>query len=141
MGLFRGKPKLSPVETPEEAAATRLGAGGGEREVEVVVPAGVHGRNYPDALRVLDLEQLGAGDGSRRVDVVLVATAAGSVEVKAHGYVLGTVPENRLMVTAKAMASVPADVVRVRAKLWRSAKDRTYGVRVFLPWGLKPAGE
>lgn len=138
MGIFSRKPKPTPVETPEEAAAPQLNAHG-NREVEVVVPAGVHGRNYPAALRALDLDQLGAGDGSMRVDVVLVATVAGGIDVKSHGYVLGAIPESRLIVTAKAMASEPADVVRVRAKLWRSAKDRTYGVRVYLPWGLKPS--
>ncbi|HUX71297.1 MAG TPA: hypothetical protein VMV41_12345 [Cellulomonadaceae bacterium] len=124
----------------EDLDAPMLKTSGGGREVEIVVPAGSSGRNYPDVLRALGLGQLAPGEGSVRVDVVLVKRGE-TITVKSAGRDVGVIPAARFAVTAKAMASVPADVVRVRAKLWRSAKDRTYGLRVYLPWGLKPADQ
>lgn len=110
-----------------------------DREVEWVIGAGPHGKVYPRVVAALEYDELGRGDATGRVDVVLVI-AGDRIEIRSHGQLLAIVPERYHATAAKALASVPADAIAVRAKLWRSAKDGTYGVRLYLPWGLRPVG-
>lgn len=123
MGLFKRKPKADEIDAPLVR---------GDGETSFTVPAGTTTWAYKRVLRMLGWQRPVNGASTDRLDVVLRVVGNGVV-VKHEGYPLGFVGARDVELVRSAMEDVGSAVIRARAYIWRSRRDGTLGVRIYLP--------
>lgn len=126
MGFFNRKPKAGDLDAP------RINSDG---ETTIVVLAGNTTWSYKKVLKALGWAVPDLGGGSERLTVTLRtfgSKSAGIINATHEGQPLGVVIQQDVPLVRSIMSRVGSDVIRAEAYIWRSQKDGTLGLRVYL---------